>query len=195
MQLTCPFCRRKPDHKTLSRYNPQALALGGVQEAIADRGWFYAWCLSCGFAKRVFERVCVNGDRLPPVQDFRCEDCEAAHAKKGAAWRPNGMVRTKNCPNCDVTIEKVRVWKFLSPLYGLMDFARSMGATTSRVLAEPISVTSVGRVERCGLRTIAMPICRQGMVDVSMMITMAMAMAMISLISKLYIRTLHKFSM
>jgi hypothetical protein len=156
MQLACPFCRRKPDHKTLSRYNPQALALGGVQEAIADRGWFYAWCLSCGFAKRVFERVCVNGDRLPHVQDFRCEECRPTPAEKGPVRKPDGIVHTQECPNCGVTIEKVRAWQSLLQII----------------------------LERTGLRRIAMPICRRGMVDVSMTMTMTMTMTMISLFSK-----------
>ncbi|KAF7984779.1 hypothetical protein HWV62_11764 [Athelia sp. TMB] len=101
MQLTCPFCRRKPTVKTLARYNTRAATLGGLEAALTDNGWFYAWCISCGFAKRAHERVCCEGDRVPVVQDFRCEDC------RGVATNVDGVGRLTSCPKCGVMVEKV----------------------------------------------------------------------------------------
>src|ERR1700722_20335838 len=74
MQLACLFCRRIPTVKTLARYNPRAATLGGLQQAIDDRRSFYAWCRICGFAKQAYERVCCNGDRVPVIENFLCQD-------------------------------------------------------------------------------------------------------------------------
>ncbi|KAF7325565.1 RING-type domain-containing protein [Mycena kentingensis (nom. inval.)] len=76
-QFTCCFCRRKPTLKTMTRFNPSAATLGGMQAAMEDRRFLYAWCLDCGDAKRVYERVCCNEEGVPPIVDFCCEDCRA----------------------------------------------------------------------------------------------------------------------
>ena len=104
MQLMCPFCRRKPTSKILARYNRQAAALGGLQQAIDDRRFFYAWCLGCGFAKQAYERVCCEGDRVPMVDAFRCDDCSRPPPVGQAAAK---SVQFTACPKCDVMIEKV----------------------------------------------------------------------------------------
>ncbi|KAJ7825130.1 hypothetical protein B0H14DRAFT_3727106 [Mycena olivaceomarginata] len=75
MQFTCPFCRRRPTVKTLARYNKQALVLGGLQEAMADRRFLYAWCIDCARAKQAFERTACTEAALPPVSGFKCEIC------------------------------------------------------------------------------------------------------------------------
>jgi hypothetical protein len=75
MQFTCPFCRRRPTVKTLARYNKQALVLGGLQEAMADRRFLYAWCIDCARAKQAFERTACTEEALPPVSGFKCEIC------------------------------------------------------------------------------------------------------------------------
>jgi hypothetical protein len=128
MQLACPFCRRKPDHHTLSRYNPRAMALGGLKDALEDRRHYYAWCIECGFAKPAFERVCCNEGRLPPVRGFRCPDCiqiseariveiQAAEEEEARALgrqyavrkelRKLKPIRVTKCPSCNTPIEKV----------------------------------------------------------------------------------------
>ncbi|KAF7318723.1 RING-type domain-containing protein [Mycena chlorophos] len=78
-QLTCPFCRRKPTLKTMARFNPRVAVLAGVQDAMADRRFIYAWCLDCGAAKRYFERMCCTEVDVAvlDVQRFRCEECRA----------------------------------------------------------------------------------------------------------------------
>ncbi|KLO12331.1 hypothetical protein SCHPADRAFT_829706 [Schizopora paradoxa] len=91
MQTVCPFCRRTPTVKILRRYNPGVAALGGLRDAIADKGWYYAWCTSCGFAKRAFERQCCEGNGLPAVNEFKCDDCSQ---EKGIRYTP--------CPKCGV---------------------------------------------------------------------------------------------
>ncbi|KAJ7178202.1 hypothetical protein C8R46DRAFT_1076094 [Mycena filopes] len=75
MQFTCPFCRRKPTVKTLARYNRAAIGLGGLQTAMDDREFFYAWCMDCGYAKRAHERSACTEERIPEVSEFRCDDC------------------------------------------------------------------------------------------------------------------------
>jgi hypothetical protein len=102
MQLACPFCRRKPTVKTLARYNPRATTLGGLQQAMDDRRFFYAWCITCGFAKQSYERVCCNEERLPMVENFRCRDCTPDRSP-----RVNPIGRVTDCPTCGVAVEKV----------------------------------------------------------------------------------------
>src|ERR1700677_1216609 len=75
MQFACPFCRRKPTIKVLTKYNPRAAVLCGLQDAMDDHHFFYAWCLGFGFAKRVRERVCRQGSCVPVIEHFRCVEC------------------------------------------------------------------------------------------------------------------------
>ncbi|KAJ7765271.1 hypothetical protein B0H16DRAFT_415398 [Mycena metata] len=101
MQFTCPFCRRKPTVKTLARYNRPAAVLGGVQEAMGDRRFLYAWCMDCGAAKQAYERTACTEEAVPPLSDFRCEDCR----------RPRPIPpRVVTCPNsdCGYAIEKTQ---------------------------------------------------------------------------------------
>ena len=102
MQTVCPFCRRQPVTKILARHNRGVAALGGLRDALADRGWFYAWCAGCGFAKRAYERQCCQGDALPRVDAFVCEECRAPPKPDAKA------VRFTACPSCGVMVEKVR---------------------------------------------------------------------------------------
>ena len=98
MQTTCPFCRRPPVTKTLTRYNRRVATLGGLKAAIDDKNWYYAWCLICGYAKQAYERRCCEGDgALPPVQNFQCDDC------KGKVEE----ARVTACPKCGILVEKI----------------------------------------------------------------------------------------
>ncbi|KAF7345337.1 RING-type domain-containing protein [Mycena sanguinolenta] len=90
MQFTCPFCRRKPTVKTFARYNKRAAVLCGVQEAMGDRRFLYAWCIECGCAKQAFERTACTEEGVAPISGFKCEDCRRP--------RPGRVV---NCPNVD----------------------------------------------------------------------------------------------
>lgn len=133
MQFSCPFCRRMPTVKTLSRYNRLAVTLYGLQGALDDRGFFYAWCLDCGFAKRVYERTACTEEAIPPVVDFRCEECqppplpvvapvprprrEHPHPRASAlgnalgnsSWKDLPGVRTVRCPNVDCRARIIKV--------------------------------------------------------------------------------------
>ncbi|KAJ6503750.1 hypothetical protein C8R45DRAFT_1060395 [Mycena sanguinolenta] len=75
MQFKCPFCRRKPTIKTLTRYNREAVVLGDLQGAMDDARFFYAWCMHCASAKRAYERSSCMEDTIPAIADFRCKDC------------------------------------------------------------------------------------------------------------------------
>jgi hypothetical protein len=133
MQFTCPFCRRKPTIKTLTRYNRDAVTLGGLMGALEDRRFFYAWCVDCGYAKRAYERTSCTEERIPPITEFRCRECvpklthvaepenefatehsrwkekKAALARESVAWKDVPGVRTVICPNpkCQARINKV----------------------------------------------------------------------------------------
>jgi hypothetical protein len=128
MQLACPFCRRRPNHRTLSLYNPRAMALGGLKDALEDRRHYYAWCIECGFAKQAFERACCNEGPLPPIRGFRCQACiqitEASimeiqateEADQGGLERQYAFrkelrkmkpIKVTRCPSCNTPIEKV----------------------------------------------------------------------------------------
>jgi hypothetical protein len=133
LQLRCPFCRRAPIHKTLVKYNPTALTVGDLAPAIADKAWYYAWCVTCGFAKRAVERACADTG-LPAIKDFICEECTEERAALEARLRAemeelrahgagdrerleavnrqlmivtkHGTVKIMPCPRCGVYVEK-----------------------------------------------------------------------------------------
>ncbi|KAJ7645060.1 hypothetical protein DFH06DRAFT_1333358 [Mycena polygramma] len=97
MQFTCPFCRRKPTVKTLSRYNRPAVVLAGMQDAMDNRRFLYAWCILCGSAQEAYERTACTEEAVPPIIDFKCESC-----------RRSPKARVVVCPNadCGYAIEK-----------------------------------------------------------------------------------------
>ncbi|KAG8799752.1 hypothetical protein FRC19_000072 [Serendipita sp. 401] len=76
LQLRCPFCRRPPVHKMLIKYNNAALSVGDLAHALEDRAWYYAWCITCGFAKPAVERACADNG-LPRIREFVCGECTA----------------------------------------------------------------------------------------------------------------------
>ena len=91
----------------LNKFNAPAATLGGLQAATEDKGWYYAWCGDCGFAKRAFERVCCEGERLPDVNAFKCEECIAARrVAVGDMTHAEGVLRVVHCPECDVAVER-----------------------------------------------------------------------------------------
>ncbi|KAK0616983.1 hypothetical protein B0T14DRAFT_524120 [Immersiella caudata] len=95
--LCCPFCRRQPSPKVSI---PSGLKfLGGLKEAVRESqaGWIYAWCSSCGLAKRYMERVCAANTETAELTGWKCEDCPAAEGKQ---------VSIKECPGCGTATEK-----------------------------------------------------------------------------------------
>lgn len=139
MQFTCPFCRRKPTVKTFARYNRRAAVLGGLQDAMGDRRFLYAWCIDCGSAKQAYERTACTEERVPPIEGFKCEDCR--RPRKG---------RIVVCPNvdCGYAIEKV-AWfchKLLSAFTHLQYlFSRLTVATILLACAELTCVMHAGK--------------------------------------------------
>lgn len=60
--LCCPFCRRPPVAKMLTRYGMGIHAVADLRAAVEESGeWIFAWCKDCGRAKQYMERVCANG--------------------------------------------------------------------------------------------------------------------------------------
>lgn len=91
LQLACPFCRRTPVTKVLTKYNPRAMAVGDLANAVNDRAWYYAWCLTCGFAKRAVERACADNG-LPNIRGFICDACTEARVALEARLRAEAEV-------------------------------------------------------------------------------------------------------
>ncbi|KAM0259347.1 hypothetical protein ACHAQJ_003379 [Trichoderma viride] len=94
--LKCPFCRRQPAPKAISKFRLHQIGL--LRAAVDDAGsWIYAWCNKCGFARRYVERVCAAGAPAELV-DWTCEEC-----------KPDlivGKKRIRCCPGCGVATEK-----------------------------------------------------------------------------------------
>ncbi|KAJ7635094.1 hypothetical protein FB45DRAFT_743151 [Roridomyces roridus] len=115
MQLMCPFCRRPPTVKTLARYNRGVAALGGLQAAMADRRWLYAWCVDCASAKRAFERTACTEEGVGRLEGFRCQECETSRRARAAMYEDLPAIDSESsekpvvaCPNkdCEYYIEK-----------------------------------------------------------------------------------------
>ncbi|OHE91345.1 dihydroxyacid dehydratase [Colletotrichum orchidophilum] len=93
--LSCPFCRRQPTIKTVSRFGISHI--GDLQTAATDREWIYGWCRDCGFARRYAERVCATG--APEISDWSCDECKES---KGAK-----RLKVRKCPGCGTPTEKM----------------------------------------------------------------------------------------
>lgn len=98
-----------PSSKILARFNRRVVTLGGLRDALVERGWYHAWCLRCGFAKRAYERQCCEGGRLPDVQAFVCGECTDTHGRQaeGSAMSGELKIKVTECPGCGVMVEKV----------------------------------------------------------------------------------------
>ncbi|KAJ7511588.1 hypothetical protein B0H11DRAFT_2168265 [Mycena galericulata] len=89
IQFTCPFCR------------------GSLWLASSDSrpSLFYAWCIDCGFAKRVYERTACREERIPLVVEFRCRECREAApvASPESHWSATwvNVAGIRQCPNSD----------------------------------------------------------------------------------------------
>ncbi|CZR54669.1 uncharacterized protein PAC_04553 [Phialocephala subalpina] len=94
--LSCPFCRRAPAAKTLSKYGMGIHAVGDLRSAVEEKGeWIFAWCRTCGFAKRYLERVCAGGAPAE-VSEWSCDGCKEY----------KGGETIKKCPGCGTLTEK-----------------------------------------------------------------------------------------
>jgi hypothetical protein len=94
--LSCPFCRRAPTGRTLSKYGMGVHAVGDLRVAVEQAGvWIFAWCHDCGKAKPFMERVCAAG-APDEVTDWKCDECRPAKR----------MRAVKSCPGCGVLTEK-----------------------------------------------------------------------------------------
>ncbi|KAL4801834.1 hypothetical protein BDV18DRAFT_154698 [Aspergillus unguis] len=112
--LACPFCRRRPSPRTLSKYGNGIHAVRDLNQAVEHGGrWIYAWCAACLTAKEFVERDCARG-APPELSGWICGPCEEAQReydddddeegnqreiKRGGVMRP--------CPKCGVMTEKI----------------------------------------------------------------------------------------
>ncbi|KAI0428447.1 hypothetical protein F5Y09DRAFT_357734 [Xylaria sp. FL1042] len=96
--LCCPFCRRQPAARAVSGAAAGITSLGNLRRAVDEAGsWIYAWCDSCGTAKRFMERACAQGPP-PELRQWECEDCAERKQK------PDEDIRC--CPGCGVPTER-----------------------------------------------------------------------------------------
>ncbi|KAJ6595001.1 hypothetical protein DFH09DRAFT_1072827 [Mycena vulgaris] len=104
MQFICPFCRRKPTVKLLAQYNRRAVVLGGLQAALEDRRFFYAWCMDCGFAKRAYKRTTCAEEGIAPISDFRTFESPPSRTSEMETvkiWLEGHLRRThRTVPEC-----------------------------------------------------------------------------------------------
>ncbi|TGJ88550.1 hypothetical protein E0Z10_g169 [Xylaria hypoxylon] len=99
--LCCPFCRRQPAARAVSGASGGITSLGNLRSAVDEVGsWIYAWCDSCGTAKRFMERACAQGPP-PELRQWECEECE------GRKKKPDEPIPDiRSCPGCGVTTER-----------------------------------------------------------------------------------------
>lgn len=99
--LSCPFCRRFPSPKTLTKYGMGIHAVKNLKNAAQDQGtWIYAWCHECHTAKQYVERVCARG--MPAeLSEWSCYECQETHENAGKA---SGI---RECPGCGTMIERI----------------------------------------------------------------------------------------
>jgi hypothetical protein len=91
--LSCPFCRRKPAARTLSKYGMGIHAVGDLALAVQERGsWIYAWCGECGVAKRYVERVCARGAPAE-LAGWVCDACREQEERRVLAAEREGVER------------------------------------------------------------------------------------------------------
>lgn len=94
--LNCPFCRRRPAPKAISKFRLHQV--GQLRAALEESGsWIYAWCKECGFARKYVERVCAAGAPAE-VADWICEEC--------TPYLAVGEKHIRKCPGCGVATEK-----------------------------------------------------------------------------------------
>lgn len=93
--LRCPFCRRFPTSRTLSKHGMGIHTVRNLANAIRDQEtMIYAWCRDCGTAKEWMERNCAGGGPLY-LKNWGCGDC---------ITQRHGI---KPCPGCGVMTEKI----------------------------------------------------------------------------------------
>ncbi|KAL4863932.1 hypothetical protein BDV12DRAFT_20493 [Aspergillus spectabilis] len=111
--LACPFCRRLPTPRTLSKYGKGIHAVKDLNRAIENKGtWIYAWCSACASAKEYVERDCARG--MPPeLRDWICERCAEERERAELDADPEAgtdaarVSKIKPCPKCGTMTEKI----------------------------------------------------------------------------------------
>ncbi|KKK14875.1 hypothetical protein ARAM_002828 [Aspergillus rambellii] len=109
--LGCPFCRRLPTPRVLTKYGNGIHAVRDLTRAVQDSGtWIHAWCSGCFTAKEYMGRSCARG--MPPeITDWKCESCleelrrrDEQQAQDAEAER---ISKIKPCPKCGTMTEKI----------------------------------------------------------------------------------------
>lgn len=98
--LLCPFCARKPDSRTISRWcsHVEWFSVQGV----LDPQNYYAWCVRCNHAKIVGARACHVGQ--PNIADWTCLECTEQLRNPRVA---GVLLNLKSCPSCGVMVDRI----------------------------------------------------------------------------------------
>ncbi|KAL4984192.1 hypothetical protein BDW68DRAFT_21306 [Aspergillus falconensis] len=104
--LACPFCRRLPAPRTLTKYGRGIHAVKDLHRAIENRGmWIYAWCSVCSAAKEFTTRDCARGTP-PELRGWTCESC-VEELQKVNEKDTGPISKVKPCPKCGTMTEKI----------------------------------------------------------------------------------------
>jgi hypothetical protein len=97
--LKCPFCKMVPKYKIVKNVNRLLPSISKKIEKYNTND-YYAWCNKCYKIEFLSKREC---SRDTPVLNggFSCKEC-----KQKITIFNSVDVKTKNCPECDVSIEK-----------------------------------------------------------------------------------------
>jgi len=103
--LLCPFCKRRPQRKTLKKYNKEVCAITRCRVALSTK-WYHAWCVDCYRIKPAVERECLR-ETLPTLNAFKCEQCTEAALAKQSEDAEFVAKNFKKCPSCEMATVKV----------------------------------------------------------------------------------------
>lgn len=101
-RIFCPFCTRKPTHKIINRWCPNARWLTGKIDMNASN--YYAWCIRCNQIKNAGEKICSVD--LPVLNNWQCDDCHDEIERNSIADKNNSEV-FKECSECGIMTERI----------------------------------------------------------------------------------------
>jgi len=103
--LLCPFCKCRPQSKTLKKYNKQVCTIIKSRVELNTK-WYHAWCVDCYQIKQAVQRECLR-ESLPTLNEFRCEQCTEAALAKQSDDADFVAKNSKKCPACEAPTVKV----------------------------------------------------------------------------------------
>ncbi|KAL4993283.1 hypothetical protein BDV10DRAFT_190118 [Aspergillus recurvatus] len=105
--LACPFCRRFPAPRVLTKYGRGIHAVKDLNRAIENQGvWICAWCSVCSAAKEFIARDCASGTP-PELRGWMCESCSEELQRADEEKETARISKIKPCPKCGTMTERL----------------------------------------------------------------------------------------